>query len=65
MLRPTKSLRSRNAELERRILELTQISQQYLSLRTENERLRALLGSRARLPSEVMVAEPGCRRANG
>ncbi len=51
------SLRARNAELERRILELTQISQQYLSLRTENERLRALLGSRARLPSEVMVAE--------
>ena len=51
------SLRTRNAELERRILELTQISQQYLSLRTENERLRALLGSRARLPSEVMVAE--------
>lgn len=51
------SLRARNAELERRILELTQISQQYLSLRTENERLRALLGSRARLPAEVMVAE--------
>lgn len=51
------SLRDRNAELERRILELTQISQQYLSLKTENERLRALLGSRARLPAEVMVAE--------
>jgi rod shape-determining protein MreC len=51
------SLRARNAELERRILELTQVSQQYLSLRTENERLRALLGSRARLPAEVMVAE--------
>lgn len=51
------SLRDRNAELERRILELTQVSQQYLSLRTENERLRALLGSRARLPAEVMVAE--------
>jgi rod shape-determining protein MreC len=51
------TLRARNAELERRILELTQISQQYLSLRTENERLRALLGSRARLPAEVMVAE--------
>ncbi len=31
--------------------------QQYLSLKTENERLRALLGSRARLPAEVMVAE--------
>ncbi len=51
------SLRERNAELERRVLELSQVSQQYLSLRTENERLRALLGSRARLPAEVMVAE--------
>lgn len=51
------SLRVRNAELERRILELTQISQQFLSLKTENERLRALLGSVARLPDEVMVAE--------
>jgi rod shape-determining protein MreC len=51
------SLRERNARLERRILELTQVSQQYLSLKTENERLRALLGSRARLPTEVMVAE--------
>jgi len=51
------SLRVHNTELERRILELTQISQQFLSLKTENERLRALLGSRARLPAEVMVAE--------
>lgn len=51
------TLRERNAELERRILELTQISQQYLSMKMENERLRALLGSRARLPAEVMVAE--------
>lgn len=51
------TLLERNAELERRILKLTQISQQFLSLKTENERLRALLGSRARLPAEVMVAE--------
>lgn len=51
------TLRERNAELERRVLELTQISQQYLSMKMENERLRALLGSRARLPAEVMVAE--------
>ena len=51
------SLRQRNANLERRILELTQISQQFLSLKTENERLRELLGSQARLPAEVMVAE--------
>ncbi len=51
------TLRERNAALERRVLELTQISQQYLSLKMENERLRALLGSKARLPAEVMVAE--------
>ena len=51
------TLRQQNAELERRILELTQISQQFLSLKSENERLRKLLGSQARLPAEVMVAE--------
>jgi rod shape-determining protein MreC len=51
------SLRRRNAELERQILELSQISQQFLSLKTENERLRALLGSEARVQDEIMVAE--------
>ncbi len=51
------TLLDRNAALERRILELSQVSQQYLSLKTENERLRALLGSRARLPSEVLITE--------
>jgi rod shape-determining protein MreC len=50
-------LRLENAELTRRILELSQISQQFLSLKTENERLRALLGSRSRIPAEVLVAE--------
>jgi rod shape-determining protein MreC len=50
-------LRERNAELERRVLELSQISQQYMALKAENERLRALLGSRARLPSEVLISE--------
>jgi len=39
------------------VLELTEISQQYQSLKTENERLRGLLGSRARLPAQVLVAE--------
>lgn len=57
VLASQENLRSENADLERRLLELTQISQQFLSLRTENERLRELLGSRARLPSEVLVAE--------
>ncbi|MFV2089957.1 MAG: rod shape-determining protein MreC [Pseudomonadales bacterium] len=51
------TLRRENAELKRRILELSQISQQFLSMKTENERLRALLGSRARVPAEVLVAE--------
>ncbi len=50
-------LRKRNAVLERRILELSQVSQQYMSLKAENERLRELLGSRARLPSEVLISE--------
>lgn len=47
----------RNAELNRKILELSQISQQYLGLKTENERLRELLGSRARIPAQVLIAE--------
>lgn len=51
------SLRERNAQLERQILELSQISQQFMSLKSENERLRELLGSVARVPAEIMVAE--------
>ncbi len=47
----------RNAELERRVLELSQVSQQFLALKAENDRLRALLGSRSRLPAEVLIAE--------
>jgi len=50
-------LLERNADLERRVLELSQVSQQYMALKAENERLRALLGSRARLPSEVLISE--------
>jgi len=44
-------------EQDRQLLELRHIAQQYQSLATENDRLRALLGSRARLPSEVLIAE--------
>jgi rod shape-determining protein MreC len=51
------NLREHNALLERRVLELSQVSQQFLSLRQENARLRELLGSRARLPTEVLIAE--------
>ncbi|MCZ6619783.1 MAG: rod shape-determining protein MreC, partial [Gammaproteobacteria bacterium] len=48
---------ARNADLNRQILELSQISQQYLALKTENERLRELLGSQARVSAEVVIAE--------
>jgi len=51
------NLLDENARLERRVLELSQISQQFLAMKQENDRLRALLGSRARLPTEVLIAE--------
>jgi rod shape-determining protein MreC len=50
-------LREKNAQLERRLLELSQVSQQYVALKAENDRMRELLGSQARLPYEVLVAE--------
>lgn len=46
-----------NESLRRRVLELSQISQQFRALRSENERLRELLGSRRRVPHDVLVAE--------
>jgi rod shape-determining protein MreC len=51
------NLHAINAQLERRVLELSQISQQFLAMKQENQRLRELLGSRARLPTEVLIAE--------
>ena len=51
------SLQARNAALERRVLELSQVSQQFLALKQENERLRELLGSQARIPTDVLTAE--------
>ena len=50
-------LQDRATQLERRVLELSQASQQYLAVREENARLRALLGSRERLGRDVLVAE--------
>lgn len=50
-------LEEKAALLERRVLELSQASQQYLTVREENARLRALLGSRERLGRDVLVAE--------
>lgn len=50
-------LQRRNAELERRLLELSGAALQLEALAAENDRLRELLGSRARLPDEVLIAE--------
>ncbi len=50
-------LLERNAELERRLLELSNASQQFLNLQQENAQLRELLGSQARLQDEVLIAE--------
>lgn len=50
-------LRERNQTLQRQVLELAQISQQYVSLKAENDRLRELLGSQGRLPYDVLIAE--------
>ena len=50
-------LQFENEVQRRRLLELSQISQQFASLQQENQRLRELLGSRQRLSAEVLVAE--------
>jgi rod shape-determining protein MreC len=57
MLATRRALQQDNDALRQRVLELSQISQQFRALRTENERLRELLGSRRRVPLEVLVAE--------
>ncbi len=51
------TLRERNLALQRQILELTHLSQQFVALKAENDRLRQLLGSQGRLPYEVLIAE--------
>ena len=51
------TLLGRVHELERQNLELAGVAQQLHALRTENDRMRELFGSRGRLPSEVMIAE--------
>jgi rod shape-determining protein MreC len=51
------SLRDQAARQEQQVLELSHVAQQYQALKTENERLRALLGSRSRLPSAVLITE--------
>lgn len=51
------SLRTENRELKRQIMELSHVSQQFIALKSENDHLRQLLGSQARLPHEVLIAE--------
>ena len=51
------SLLARLDELELQNLELTRVAMRLQALSTENDRMRELLGSRARLPTEVMIAE--------
>jgi rod shape-determining protein MreC len=51
------SLLEENHELERQIQELAHVSQQFIALKAENDRLRELLGSQARLPHEVLIVE--------
>lgn len=46
-----------NRELRRQVLELAQVSQQFVALKSENDRLRELLGSQGRVPFEVLIAE--------
>jgi len=50
-------LLERNETLQRQVLELAQVSQQFVSLKAENDRLRGLLGSQGRLAYEVLIAE--------
>ena len=39
------------------MLRMSEMSQQFVALRAENDRLRRLLGSQAQLPYEVLIAE--------
>ena len=50
-------MRGQITRLEKRVAELSAVSQQFLALREENNRLRELLGSSARVPGEKLIAE--------
>ncbi|MBV1906780.1 MAG: rod shape-determining protein MreC [Pseudomonadales bacterium] len=51
------TLNEENMRMRRRLLELSQITQQFISLREENARLRSLLGSQEQVNTEVLIAE--------
>ena len=50
-------MREQITRLEKQVAELSAVSQQFLALREENNRLRELLGSSARVPGEKLIAE--------
>ena len=50
-------MRERITELEKQVADLSAVSQRFLSLREENNRLRELLGSSARVPGQKLIAE--------
>ena len=60
-------MRERITDLEKRVADLSAVSQQLLAMREENNRLRELLGSSARVPGQKLIAElvamvPGTQR---
>ena len=50
-------LRSENQQLRQQILRMSEMSQQNVALRAENDRLRKLLRSQGKLSYEVLIAE--------
>ena len=57
LLESRDSLTQQTADLERRVLELSEVAQRFDALEKENARLRELLGSRQRHGVDVRVAE--------
>lgn len=50
-------MRARITQLEKQVADLSAVSQQFVAMREENNRLRELLGSSARLPGQKLIAE--------
>ena len=50
-------MRARITELEKQVADLSAVSQQFVAMREENNRLRELLGSSARVPGQKLIAE--------
>ena len=50
-------MRARITQLEKQVADLSAVSQQFVAMREENNRLRELLGSSARVPGQKLIAE--------